>query len=250
MRNRLIKLLADNRQAPSRRFEVVAKSADEAEIFLYDAIVSDEIEAEWMGGVAPQSFVKELRAIKAGTIHLRINSPGGSVFAARAMETALREHPAKIVAHIDGVAASAATFIAMAADEVVMSPGALFMIHKGWMFAMGNADDLMDAAALLEKVDATLVKTYASRTKQDEQKIADWMAAETWFTADEAVEHGFADSVAGTDAKAAWNLSAYEHAPKIEEKEPASANEPAFISNEHRDRQQQRMRLLSRLTHQ
>lgn len=250
MRNRLIKLLADNRQAPSRRFEVVAKG-DEAEIFLYDAIVSDELEAEWMGGVAPQSFVKELRAIKAGTIHLRINSPGGSVFAARAMETALREHPAKIIAHIDGVAASAATFIAMAADEVVMSPGALFMIHKGWMFAMGNADDMMDAAALLEKTDGTLIKTYAERTKQDEQKIADWMTAETWFTAEEAVEAGFADSIAGTDAKSKsrWDLSAYEHAPKAEE--PATpANEAKFISDEHRERQQQRVRLVARLTHQ
>lgn len=251
MRNRLNKLLADNRQAPVRRFEVVAKSADEAEIFLYDAIVSDELDAEWMGGVAPQSFVKELRGITAGTIHLRINSPGGSVFAARAIETALREHPAKVIAHIDGVAASAATFVAMAADEVVMAPGALFMIHKAWAVAMGNADDLMESAALLEKVDGTLVKTYAARTKQDEAKISDWMAAETWFTADEAVEAGFADSIAGTEAKAAWDLSAYDHAPKAEAPAaPQPAEVPKFITNDHRDRQQQRMRLLSRTTHQ
>ena len=104
--NKLCKLLADNRRMPQRRFEIAAKDdGSEAEIFLYDAIVSDELEAEWFGGVAPQSFVKALREITASTIHLRINSPGGAVFGARAIEQALREHPANIIAHIDGLAA-------------------------------------------------------------------------------------------------------------------------------------------------
>lgn len=243
MRNRLLKLLADNRKAPASRFEVRSE-ADEAEVFIYGPIVDDEIEAEWWGGVAPQSFVKELRGITAGTIHLRINSPGGSVFAARAMEQALREHKAKVVVHIDGLAASAATFIAMAGDEIVIAKGALFMIHKAWTIAWGNSDDLVEQAALLEKIDGTLVETYADRTEQDAEQIAVWMAAETWFTAQEAVDNGFADRLAETEPKAsaAWNLSAYAKAPKaVQTPEPPP---PPAASDEHRERQQQRLRTL------
>lgn len=225
----LLKLLADNRQITERQFTVRALAADEAEILLYDAIVDDAIEAEYWGGVAPEPFVAALRAITAGTIHLRINSPGGSVFAARAIETALREHSAKIVVHIDGLAASAATFVAMAGDEIVMSKGALFMIHNAWTFAYGNAADLKATAALLDKIDGTLVQTYADRSKQPADQITSWMAAETWFTAEEAVAAGLVDSVADTataKASARWNLSAYAKAPADVRTPPAPPAAP------------------------
>lgn len=256
MPKRLIKLLADNRQASARRFDVRADAAaDEAEIFLYDAIVDDELEAEWWGGVAPKSFVQALRGITASTIHLRINSPGGSVFAARAMEQALREHSARVVVHIDGLAASAATFIAMAGDEITMAKGALFMIHKAWSYAWGNADDLTETASLLTKIDGTLAQTYADRTKQTTAQIGEWMAAETWFTAEEALQNGFIDQVAedAPKAKASWNLSAYAKAPQ----QPAPAAPPAapaapppqdttaYANPDHRARQQQRARALA-----
>ena len=225
--NPYLRLLANNKACAGRRFDVVAKGENEAEVFLYEAVVSDEAEAEYWGGVAPQPFVKALRGIKADTIHLRINSPGGSVFAARAIEQALREHPARVVAHIDGLAASAATFIAMAADEIIISPGSLFMIHKAWSIAFGNADEMRDAANLLEKIDGTLVDTYAARTGGEKEQISDWMAAETWFTADEAVQHGFADKVAEQVAKASatWDLSAYAKAPAPQK--PVSEDQPA-----------------------
>lgn len=225
----LAKLLADNRKA-ARKFEVRA-SGDEAEVFLYDAIVSDELEAEWFGGVAPEPFVAALREIKAGTIHLRINSPGGSVFAARAMEQALRDHPAKVIAHIDGLAASAATFIAMGADEVVMNKGALFMIHKAWTGCWGNSDDLRTEADLLDKIDGTLIQTYADRTGQSAEQIGEWMAAETWFTAQEAMDAGFADSIAQEEpkAKAAWNLSAYARAPRPDAPPEPPPPEPSRV---------------------
>jgi ATP-dependent Clp protease, protease subunit len=176
--------------------------------------------------------VKALREIKADTIHLRINSPGGSVFAARAIETALREHKAKIVAHIDGLAASAATFIAMAADEIVMAPGALFMIHKAWTMTYGNADDLMAEAALLEKIDGTLADTYAARTGKDASAVMELMAAETWFTAQEAVDAGFADRVAedSPKAKGAWNLTAYDKAPLTLTEEDAAKLETQTLA--------------------
>jgi ATP-dependent Clp protease protease subunit len=219
--NQLLKLLASNKANALRRFEIVAKD-DSAEVFLYDAIVSDEAEAEWYGGIAAAPFVKALRGINAKTINLRINSPGGSVFAARAIEQALRDHPAKVIAHVDGLAASAATFIAMAADEVVMAKGALFMVHKAWGMAMGNSTDMMETAALLEKIDGTLVDTYAERTGQKPEQIAEWLAAETWFTADEAVQYGFADRVADAKAKNTWDLSAYDKAPAPSEPEGSS----------------------------
>lgn len=253
MRNRLIQMLADNRKVEGRKFEVrnLEGEADAAEVLVYDAIVDSELEAEWWGGVAPEPFVKALRGITASTIHLRINSPGGSVFAARAMETALREHKARVVVHIDSLAASAASFLAMAGDEIVMSKGAMMMIHKAWTWAWGNADELTKTAALLAKIDGTLVETYVDRTKQNDQQVADWMAAETWFTAQEAVDNGFADSIAGAEApaaaSAAWNLRAYLRAPEMpprQAQQQHAAEQPLFIKTEHRDRQRQRCALL------
>lgn len=205
----LLKLLADNR---GRGFVRAEKGADEATVYLYDAIVSDD----YWGGVSAIGLIKELIAIDAPVIHLRINSPGGDVFAARAIEQAIHEHPATVIAHIDGYAASAASYIALAADEVHIAPGGFFMIHKAWTLAFGNADDLMDTAALLEKVDESLVKTYAASTGQELEQIRDWMRAETWFDADEAVQHGFADKITETSpkAKTEWNLAAYANAPR------------------------------------
>lgn len=254
MHNRLNKLYADNRKAAARKFEVIAKAdTNEVDIFLYDSIVSSEDEAEWWGGVAPESFVKAVYAVDSkATINLRVNSPGGSVFAARAMEQALRAHKGKVVVHIDGLAASAATFIAMAGDEVVMSKGAMFMIHKAWTGMWGNAEDLRKEADLLDKIDGTLAETYADKTGKDVAAISEWMAAETWFTAQEALDAGFATSIAEAEAKAlAWDLSAYSNAPKAErhtQPEPAPTPEPEpTASDEHRDRQQQRLRVLSLL---
>ena len=254
MKNRLNKLYADNRKAAARKFEVVAKAdSSEVDIFLYDHIVSSEDEAEWWGGVAPESFVKAVYAVDPShTINLRVNSPGGSVFAARAMEQALRAHKGKVVVHIDGLAASAATFVSMAGDEIVMSKGAMFMIHKAWTGMWGNAEDLRKEADLLDKIDGTLAETYADKTGKDIAAITEWMAAETWFTAQEALDAGFATSIAEAEAKAlAWDLSAYSNAPKAERQtqpEPAPAPEPEpTASDEHRDRQQQRLRVLSLL---
>lgn len=256
MKNRLNKLYADNRRASTRKFEVLTKAdAHEADVFLYDHIVSSEEEAEWWGGIAPGPFVKAIKALDVDTIHLRINSPGGSVFAARAMEQALREHGARVVVHIDGIAASAATFIAMAGEEVIMAKGAMFMIHKAWTGMWGNANDLRKEADLLDKIDGTLAETYASKTGKELEQIAGWMAEETWFTAAEALEHGFATSIADSEAKAsAWNLSAYAKAPApvpvLEESVQDPASAASFATQIHRDRHQQRIEVARRLAHQ
>lgn len=242
----LIKLLASNRQRSPKLPQskiVAADSGDETTIYIYDPIVSDDLTAEWWGGVSAQALVPEIRAIKGGTIHLRINSPGGDVFAAQAICQAIRETGAKVVAHIDGYAASAATVIATAADEAEIADGAFFMIHNAWTFAMGNANDLTEAAALLSKVDGSIAGQYAKKSGMAIDDVKAKMDAETWFTAEEAVEAGLVDRIA-TSAKAqnSWDLSAYVNAPKLAPKPIEDC-----ITEEHRDRQQQRLRMLTRL---
>lgn len=231
--DRMLQLLARNKSRGLFRAEA---SVDEATIYLYDTIVSDDF---W-GGITAVSFVRELNAIKAPIIHLRINSPGGDVFAARAIETAIREHKSEVIAHIDGVAASAASYIALAANSIVIAEGAFYMIHKAWSFAMGNADDLLEMAALLEKVDESLVATYAKRTGQAEDQIRDWMRNETWFSAAEAVEYGFADSVAedghAANASIGWDLSAYNAAPVIRQAQQPAEPESSKIDTGHLQR--------------
>ncbi|WP_296228580.1 head maturation protease, ClpP-related [Ralstonia sp. UBA689] len=220
--NKILQLLSDN-CAAARVFNVVASGDNEVTVYLYDYIVSDD----WWGGVSATTFVKELAGITADVIHLRVNSPGGDVFAARAMETALRGHSAKVIAHVDGLAASAASFLIMAADEIEISDGGFLMIHKAWTALWGNADDLRSEADLLDKIDATLVRTYGQRSGQSVDDISAWMAAETWFGADEAVEKGFADRKADATAQpsakaSAWNLQAYSNAPKPPSNEPSA----------------------------
>ena len=206
------RLLAKNKGRGSFRAE---QGAEAATLYLYDAIVDTPDDAEWFGGVDPQTFIAALNAIEAPVIHLRVNSPGGSVFAARAMEQAMREHKAEIIAHVDGYAASAASFLTMAADRIEMAQGAFLMIHKAWTLAAGNADDMKAMGGLLEKIDESLVKTYAGRGNADAEQIRAAMAAETWYSPEEAIAAGLADAVFDNAPKAtAWDLSIYEHAPQ------------------------------------
>lgn len=224
-------LLLSNR---GRGFFRAEAKQDEATLYLYDIIVSDDVTAEFWGGISPEAFAKAIGVIEAPTIHLRINSPGGDVFAARAIEQAVRQHASRVVTHVDGYAASAASIIAIAGDEVEIAKGGFFMIHESWTFAFGNASDLLETAALLEKVDGTLAQTYAEETGQQLEDVVAWMAAETWFTGEEAVEKGFADRLAvpaeKTKAAAAWDLSAYARAPATARKAASAAATPRNTS--------------------
>ena len=173
--------------------------------------------AEMFGGVCPQDFVPALHAIQADQIHLRINCPGGDVFAAEAMCQAIRENGAKVTAHIEGLAASAATAIACACDEVLATPASKYMIHETWTMALGNKRELRSMADVLDKADQSLIDAYARRTGNTPDQLQAWIEAETWFTAEEARRYGFVDTVKPADggAKASahgWRLGAYKNA--------------------------------------
>ena len=252
---KLLQLLHENRAVPRLRalapLVEQAKGSDEATIYLYDMVVATSVESEYWGGVSAQDLVPQIRALKAKTIHVHINSPGGDVFAAQAIGTTLKQTGARTIAHIDGYAASAATDISCACDEVEIAPGAMYMIHNAWTFAFGNRHDLADTMALLEKVDANLADKYKSFTKGDREQIVQWMDAETWFTADEAIAAGFATRLAEEKAiESSWNLSAYGKAPKAIYAPPKAEEKTdpnlGYINDEHRGRQQQRLKTLAR----
>lgn len=211
MKTQNLKLLQLARENATATKPVRAEvNGTEATVYLHGVI------GGLWGEVDETEFVKALSAITTDVIHLRIDSPGGDVFAARAMMTAVSQHQAKVIAHVDGLAASAATGICMACDEVEITQGAGFMIHNAWTVAIGNAHDMEETAALLAKLDAGLANDYARRSGKTVDEVRALMDAETWFTADEAVEAGFADRVVEVVQKRSsntWNLSAYQHAP-------------------------------------
>src|SRR5205085_1103108 len=167
------------------------KAGNPPEIFIYDDIGPD-----WQGMVSGETIVRALHEIgDVPRLVVRINSPGGDVFEAMAIYNALERHPAFIEMKIDGLAASAASYIAMAGDHIEIAQNSFLMIHNAWTIAMGNADDLLNTVEVLQKIDDAIVNMYAARTGQSKLEIRQWMAAETWLSSDEAVAKGFADTV-------------------------------------------------------
>ncbi len=221
---RLLALQAANRDAP-RAYRIEA-AADEATIYLYDVIGYD-----WWsgGGITALQFAADLNELRGvNTLHVRFNSPGGDVFDGRAICAALDAHPAHKVGHVDGWAASAASFILMHCDEVEITQGAMIMIHNGWTLAAGDNRVMFDTGNLLLKIDSAIQDDYERRSSADRAQVVNWMNAETWFTADEAVQHGFADRIAGSGdgakARSTWNVAAYANAPQAGAPAPAPAD--------------------------
>ena len=229
------RLMADN---PTRSQIRVDAAADEATIYVYDVI-----DDYW--GISAQAFAEAMVAAAGKTVNLRINSPGGDVMAARAMVTAVRGHAGKVVAHIDGLAASAASFLALSAAEVRMTQGAFLMIHQAWTISMGNAADLREMADLLEKIDAAIAADYQRKTGKSAEQVQAWMAEETWFSADEARAEGFVDTVVdGAPAQNHWNLAAFDKAPEAARHPPAKAFDPQLEAA--RARAERRLQLLEK----
>jgi ATP-dependent Clp endopeptidase proteolytic subunit ClpP len=183
-----------------------------AEIWLYDQIGA----SFWGDGISAKAFQKELTALgKVSTINLRINSPGGDVFDGLAIYNQLKSHPARVVVDIDGLAASIASIIAMAGDEIRMASNAMMMIHNPHGMAVGDATEMQRVAALLGQVKGSLTGTYAARTGKDVDDLGAMMTAETWLSADDAVAMRFADNITEMQRLAAhFDFSKFRNVPK------------------------------------
>lgn len=178
-----------------KRFWQFRNAADDdaAELLFYGPIS----EYTWWGDeVTPKQFNDDLAALgDIKNLKLRINSPGGDVFAAAAIHNSLKNHPATVTAYIDGWAASAASVVAMAGDTIVMPKTAMMMIHNPSTIAWGDAREMRTTADILDKVRDTIIAAYEEKTGLDRTKLINLMNSETWMTADEAEELGFADEV-------------------------------------------------------
>lgn len=178
------------------------KSDDVAEVLLYDQIGEDFFFGD---GISAKTFRKQLKDIKAGTINLRVNSPGGSVTEAAAMLAALDEHPARIEVDVDGLAASAASVVMMAGDIIRVASNGLVMIHNPIAGVRGGAEEMRRVAELLDKMKDQILDAYERKSSAGRDQLAAWMAAETWFTGKEAVEAGLADEASSPVSMAAFS---------------------------------------------
>ena len=184
-------------------------------------------------GVSAKSFLNDLRTVTTDEVDVEINSPGGDVFAGLAIYNGLRASGKKINVKVLGLAASAASLVAMAGDTIEMPENAFMMIHNPWGFAMGGADEMRNTADVLDKIGTGLVSTYAKRTGKTDQEITALLDAETWMTAQEAVDAGFATSVtAALAVKASYSedrlpenvrLAFKAQAPTTDDSAPAEA---------------------------
>jgi ATP-dependent protease ClpP protease subunit len=177
-----------------------------------EVLIYDEIGAY---GVSAKGFLAELGALPDGVpIDLRLNSPGGSVFDAVAIYNALQRHDGTITVWIDGVAASAASYVAMAGDEIVMPENAFLMIHDPSGLVMGTAADMREMADTLDKIAGGMVRGYAARSGRTEEEIAALMAAETWFDAEAALEAGLATRmIEPVRIAASFDIARFRNAP-------------------------------------
>lgn len=190
--------------------QIRAKSATKAEIVIYGAIGDSWFE----DSISAKQFSDELKNIGPSVtdITVRINSPGGSCFDGITIYNRLKQHPAKVTVIVDGLAASIASIIALAGDEIIMSEGALYMIHLPWTMAAGNRNDLDNTVDRLIDVENQLVSIYSNKTKMSKNEIRAMLEKETWLDASQTIEMGFADRIAeeampiaaGVFDKAVW----------------------------------------------
>ncbi len=211
---------------------LAAESDDPNTISIYDVIGEDF----WTGGgFTAKRMSAALRSIGKNDVTVKINSPGGDMFEGIAIYNLLREHPAKVTIDVMGWAASAASIIAMAGDDIRMGLGTFMMVHNAWGVVIGNRHDMADASTLFEGFDGAIADIYQARTGLDAKAIAKLMDAETFMGASDAVAKGFADSVNeslkadGADAK---NLDSRLMARRQTEAALAKAGYPRTMRSE------------------
>jgi len=182
-----------------QKFFQMKASADgkSADIFIYGEITKWAWEE--LGEVSSITFKSELDALgdDVGTINLYINSPGGSVFEGLAIGNMLKRHKARVIAHVDALAASIASVIAMFADEVRMASNSLMMIHNAWTWASGNAEQLRKAADDIERINESVIQSYLDKAgdKLNNDTLKSLLDSETWLSAEEAFNYGLCDAI-------------------------------------------------------
>jgi len=183
-----------NFQNRGPRLRIENKSATKAEIIIYGGIGQDY----WGDGsmISAKQFSEELKKLSDSVteIDLRINSPGGDVFDGIAIYNRIKQHKAKVNVYIDGLAASIASIIALAGDNIYIGDGALYMVHLPWTFAMGNRMELDNTVNRLLDVEEQMISIYKKKTGMDRAEIKAMLEAETWLGAEDAILKGFVDS--------------------------------------------------------
>jgi ATP-dependent Clp protease protease subunit len=206
------------RSRANKKESITDKAATEATIYLYGDI------GGWFG-IDHQEWIKELNSLTADTIHIRIDSSGGDIFAARAMKTAVMQHKAKTIGHVDGLAASAASFFLMGCDEAEIVDGGFIMVHKAMsmidILGYYNEDDLAELCEEMQKemqlhgkINESIANDYAKKTKKKKEECLGWMEEETWFTAQDSLDNGLVDRIyEGEAVEGNHDLSIYAKVP-------------------------------------
>jgi ATP-dependent Clp protease, protease subunit len=192
----------------------VKDAAKEAEVYLYS-----EIGEDWWGdGITAKDFIEDLQALPASVekVIVRINSPGGDVFEGFAIYQALLRDRRQIVTAVDGLAASVASLVMMAGDEINAANTSMVMVHDPWTIAIGNAEDFRAVSEVLDQITGQIVSAYGRRDKVDQAAIREAMRAETWYTAEQAQEIGLVDTVTEATVAVAAKVppGRYQNAPK------------------------------------
>jgi len=207
----MAKLLSLNGNQAGCPLKIYSKNATQAEIIIYAGIGQDYYKDGSM--ISAKDFSEKLNALPStiNTLNIRINSGGGDVFDGIAIYNRLKQHKAKKVVHIDGLAASIASIIALAGDEIIIGEGALYMIHLPWTMAWGNRMEIDNTVNRLMDIEEQMLGIYSKKTKLDRNEIRAMLEKETWLGADEAIAKGFVDSqsedtvaIAASAIKSPW----------------------------------------------
>ncbi|WP_299582071.1 head maturation protease, ClpP-related [uncultured Microbulbifer sp.] len=223
-------------------FEIKAQTdSAPAEVYIYDYI--------GYYGVEAKAFIDELKALDADEIDLRLNTPGGSVFEGNAIYNALKRHKAKITTYIDGLAASMGSIIALAGEKVIMADNAMYMIHNPWTTAYGDSRELRKTAETLDKLRSSMLNDYHQKTGIEKEELIAMLDGETWLTASECVDKGFADeTVEGLQVAASFSPDKFQGYQKVPTKLIAAAAPPPAKPKPKEEPYNHRTPLYARLT--
>jgi ATP-dependent protease ClpP protease subunit len=215
----------------------ITAAHDDVELLIYDTIGSS---------TDARGLIEQLQGLRGRRIRVRLNSPGGDVFDGLALYNALRQHEGHVEVSIEGLAASIASVVALGGTRVTMAEASLLMIHEPHAIVIGTAHDMRDMARVLDKTTGILAQVYERKSRADHDRVRAWMHAETWFTAEEAVEAGLVDAVAdrmpaeAAQIAARFDLSGFRHPPARRPIEAAPLPAPPI-----RPRERERTALLA-----